>query len=134
MVELALGDNPKIQASNFEFALPKPSYTIDTLKKMKETFPSYQFSLIMGEDNLDHFHKWKDYEAILKGYPIWVYPRTGSDGTGFDRYPEVRKFQFPYLDISATRVRELLAEGKSVRYIVTDKAYEYILKNGLYVD
>lgn len=133
MVELALGDNPKIQASNFEFTLPKPSYTIDTLKKLKEVYPSYTFSLIMGEDNLDFFHKWKDYEAILNHYPIWVYPRVGSDGSGFDRYPQVLKFMFPYLDISATRVRELLAEGKSVRYIVTDAAYEYILKNNLYV-
>ncbi|MBK9449177.1 MAG: nicotinate-nucleotide adenylyltransferase [Bacteroidetes bacterium] len=132
MVEIALGNNDKIQASNFEFSLPKPSYTIDTLRKLKELHPGYTFSLIMGEDNLDHLHKWKEYEEILHHYPIWVYPRTGSDGSGFDRYPQVRKFSFPYLDISATRVRELLAERKSVRYIVTEKVYDYILKYGLY--
>lgn len=132
MVELALGNNQKILPSNFEFTLPKPSYTVDTLKRLKEVYPTYSFSLIMGEDNLDHLHKWKDYETILHGYPIWVYPRIGSDGSGFDRYPEARKFQFPYLDISATRVRELIGEGKSVRYIVTDRVYEYITKQGLY--
>ena len=115
MVEIALGNNDKIQASNFEFSLPKPSYTIDTLRKLKELHPGYTFSLIMGEANLDHLHKWKEY-----------------DGSGFDRYPQVRKFSFPYLDISATRVRELLAERKSVRYIVTEKVYDYILKYGLY--
>ncbi|MFN8398108.1 MAG: nicotinate (nicotinamide) nucleotide adenylyltransferase, partial [Bacteroidia bacterium] len=87
MVELALGNNQKILPSNFEFTLPKPSYTVDTLKRLKEVYPSYSFSLIMGEDNLDHLHKWKDYETILHGYPIWVYPRIGSDGSGFDRYP-----------------------------------------------
>ncbi|MFM2377267.1 MAG: nicotinate-nucleotide adenylyltransferase [Bacteroidota bacterium] len=132
MVELALGDNPKIQASNFEFSLPRPSYTIDTLRKLGEVYPTYRFSLIMGEDNLDHLHKWKEYEAILRQHPIWVYPRTGSDGSGISRYPEIKRFEFPCLDISATRVRELIAEGKSVRYIVTDAAYEYILKNNLY--
>jgi nicotinate-nucleotide adenylyltransferase len=132
MVELALGNHERIHASNFEFTLPRPSYTIDTLKKLKEQHPTYQFSLIMGEDNLDHLHKWKDYETILQSYPIWVYPRIGSDGSGFERYPEVRKFQFPYLDISATRVRELLAEGKAVRYVVTEKVYAYIQKHGLY--
>jgi nicotinate-nucleotide adenylyltransferase len=133
MVELAIGDNPRMQASNFEFTLPVPSYTVDTLEKLKTVHPGYSFSLIMGEDNLDHFHKWKRYEDLLRTYPIWVYPRVGSDGSGFDRYPEVRKFSFPYLDISATRVREMLAAGKSVRYIVTNEVYQYILSNRLYV-
>jgi nicotinate-nucleotide adenylyltransferase len=133
MAELAIGDNPRMQASNFEFTLPVPSYTIDTLEKLKGVHPGYTFSLIMGEDNLDHFHKWKRYEDLLRTYPIWVYPRVGSDGSGFDRYPEVRKFSFPYLDISATRVREMLAMGKSVRYIVTGEVYQYIMRNRLYV-
>jgi nicotinate-nucleotide adenylyltransferase len=132
MVELALGDHRDIEASNFEFTLPKPSYTIDTLQKLKETYPSYDFSLIMGEDNLDHLHKWKDFQEILHGWPIYCYPRSGSDGSGFAKYPRVQRFELPLLDISATYVRERIAAGKSVRFMVTERVSDYILKEGLY--
>jgi nicotinate-nucleotide adenylyltransferase len=134
MVELALNNHREIEASNFEFTLSKPSYTIDTLKKLEQAYPSYQFSLIMGEDNLDHLHKWKDYEAILAGWPIWCYPRLGSEGGGFEKYPQVKRFDFPFLDISATRVRELIAAGKSVQFLVTERVAEYIEKEGLYAN
>lgn len=132
MVELALGTHRDIEASNFEFTLPKPSYTIDTLLKLRQAYPGYQFSIIMGEDNLDHLHKWKDFQEILHGWPIHCYPRHGSDGLGFAKYPQVHKFELPLLDISATKVRELVAAGKSVRFMVTERVAEYIQKEGLY--
>ena len=132
MVELALEGNPKIQASNVEFMLEKPSFTIDTLIHLREKYPSYEFCILMGEDNLEHFHKWKNYEAILNYYPIYVYPRPGSPTGLFEKYPKVTPFNLPLLDISATRVRELIAEGKSARYVVHDAVLDYTEKNNLY--
>ncbi len=135
MVELATEENPRMQPSNVEFMLPKPSYTIDTLSHLAETMPSYEFSLIMGEDNLAHFHKWKNYEAILKYYRIFCYPRLGSEDNGhWERYPQVQRFELPYLDISATRIRRLVAEEKDVRYMVPAGAYEYLVRERFYAD
>ena len=132
MLELALDDNPDIEASNVEFILPKPSYTIDTLLHLRERMPSYEFALVMGEDNLEHFHKWKNYEAILKHYPIYCYPRLGSEGQHWEKYPQVKRFEMPYLDISATRIRNMVKENKDVRYLVPKGAYEYLVKEHLY--
>lgn len=134
MAELALEGNDEIEASNIEFVLPKPSYTIDTLTHLREKFPDYEFCLLMGEDNLKHFHKWKNYEAILKYYPIYVYPRLGYEGDHFEKYPDVIKFEMPYLDISATRIRNSLKEGKSVRYQVHDNVWKYLEEGNLYAD
>lgn len=132
MVELALDKHPNIEASNVEFILPKPSYTIDTLTHLREKFSSYEFSLIMGEDNLVHLHKWKNFEALLKYYPIYCYPRLGSDGNSFEKYPQVKRFEMPYLDISATRIRNMCKEDKSVRYLVPHGAFEYLEKERFY--
>lgn len=134
MVELAVEANPQIDASNVEFMLPKPSYTIDTLTHLKEKYPSYTFSLIMGEDNLVHLHKWKNFEALLKYYQIFCYPRLGSEGGFFEKYPQVTRFEMPYLDISATRIRKMIKAGKSVRYMVPEPAFDYLERNRLYAD
>lgn len=133
MVELATEDDPKIEPSNVEFVLPKPSYTIDTLLHLDQKLPSHQFSLIMGEDNLEHFHKWKNYEAILKHYPIYCYPRLGSEKQDhWDKYPQVIRFEMPYLDLSATRIREMIRSGQDVRYVVPHGAYDYLVKEQFY--
>lgn len=134
MVEMAIESHPDMSASNVEFMLSKPSFTVDTLLHLREKYPSYDFSLIMGEDNLDHLHKWKNFEAILNNYTIHCYPRIGSTGAGFAQYPQVNKFEMPYLDISATAIRSLLAEKKSTRFMVTEKVYDYIVKNQFYED
>lgn len=134
MVEKAVEENFKLRASNFEFFLSKPSYTIDTLTALAERYPKHEFSLIMGEDNLQHFHKWKNYEAILKYYQMYVYPRFGSDGSSFDKYPQITQFDLPFLDISATLIRNLIKEGKSVRYLVTDPVWKYLDEQGLYAN
>lgn len=134
MVELALGGHPEIHASNVEFLLPKPSYTIDTLLHLDEKYPSYDFSIIMGEDNLKHIHRWKNFEALLRHYPVHVYPRLGYEGNHFERYPQVSRFEMPLLDISATRMRNMLKEGKSIRYLTPDNVFHYIEENTLYGD
>lgn len=132
MVELAIGDNTGLMASNVEFSLPKPSYTIDTLRHLKKHFPAYEFALIMGEDNLESFHKWKDFEHILSENKIYCHPRNTGATPMRERYPQIEIFQLNLLDISATRVREMIASGKSVRYLVPDVVFQYIQKNGLY--
>lgn len=133
MVEAALEGNDRIQPSNVEFLLPKPSYTIDTLNHLRDKYPSYQFSLVMGADNLQQFTRWKAWESILEQYPIWVYPRGGKmPGSELDNHPSVHIFQAPLLDISATYIRQSIAQQQSIRYLVPDGTLEYIERTGLY--
>ena len=132
LVQLGIGDNPKIQASNVEFDLPKPFYTIDTLAFLKEKYPDRSFALIMGGDNLASLHLWKNYEQILAGYDIYVYKRPAYDVGELAAHPRVRICEAPLLDISATYIRECLRTGKSVRYLVPDAVWEYLESGKLY--
>ncbi len=126
LVQLAVEDNSALRVSNIEFGLPKPSYTIDTLVYLKEKYPDYAFSLIMGEDNLMHLHKWKNYEVLLKRYQIIVYPRPGYETNKFIDHPNVHRLEVPLLEISATYIRQRLKNGLSIRYLVPEKVYNYI--------
>lgn len=127
MVELAIGDNYRLRASDIEFNLPKPSYTIDTLVYLNEKHPTYDFSLIMGEDNLKHFHKWKNADQILERCQLVVYPRPGVGEIGeMKDHPRVTYIQAPLLDISATYIRECAKEGKSLQYLVPDAVADRI--------
>ena len=132
LAEIALEGQDKIMASNVEFSLPKPSYTIDTLTHLADQYRSYEFSLIMGQDNLQHLHKWKNHEAIIKYYPIYVYPRVGSEPSPYDHHDQVHFFEAPLLNISATYIRTLLKEGKSIKYLVPPGVEEALLQAGLY--
>ena len=132
MVELAVRDNDHFLASNVEFSLPKPSYTIDTLTHLTDTYRSYEFGLIMGGDNLKHFHKWKKASTILKYYSMYVYPRPGTSMDFQDKFPQVHVFEAPALSISATYIRNSVKEGKSIRYLVPEQVREYIIQNRLY--
>ncbi|MDX2250096.1 MAG: nicotinate (nicotinamide) nucleotide adenylyltransferase [Bacteroidia bacterium] len=132
MVELSVAGNIRLLASNVEFSLPKPSYTIDTLTHLADKYRSYKFSLIMGQDNLQFLHKWKNHEAILKYYRIFVYPRVGEIASQYDRHPNIHWFEAPLLNISATYIRQIIQEGKSVRYMVPDPVWEYIESSGIY--
>lgn len=132
LVNLAIGESASIKSSDVEFSLPKPSFTIDTLVYLSEKYPSYTFELIMGGDNLSSLHKWKNYELLLRDYPIHLYKRPG-DGT--NPYEEQGKFYYydaPLLDISATWIRKLLKERKSVRYYVPDSVFEYLSHTNMY--
>ena len=132
MVEMAVRNNDQFLASNIEFSLPKPSYTIDTLTYLADRYRSYEFALIMGQDNLIHLHKWKNYEAILKYYRIFVYPRGEAIEHELLQHENVELFKAPLLDISATFIRKTIQEGNSVRYLVPEEVNEYIEEEGIY--
>ncbi|RMG82841.1 MAG: nicotinate-nucleotide adenylyltransferase [Bacteroidetes bacterium] len=132
LVRLAIGDNPLLRASNIEFDLPKPSYTIDTLTYLKEKHPQHEFVLIMGGDNLGTLHKWKNYELILAHHEIYVYKRPHYDLGELSNHPHVRMFDAPLMEISASYVRKCIREGKSVQYLVPDAVFEYLETTTLY--
>ncbi|MEO0898055.1 MAG: nicotinate (nicotinamide) nucleotide adenylyltransferase [Bacteroidota bacterium] len=132
MVELAIGDHIDLQASNVEFSLPQPSYTIDTLTHLRDTYKSYEFALIMGQDNLQYLDRWKNYEAILNHYHIYVYPRTGAKESAFDQHERVTFFEAPMLDISASYLRGIIKDGKSISFMVKPEVESYIDKAGLF--
>ncbi len=125
LVQLATEDNPKLKVSNIEFGLPKPSYTIDTLAHLREKNPEHQFTLIMGGDNLISLPKWKNYELILRDYPILIYKRPNySSDSDLLTKGNITILDVPLLDISSTAIREMIKNGKSVQYLVPEKVYE----------
>lgn len=132
LVRLGIGDNPLLEASNVEFNLPKPSYTVDTLAYLKEKHPEKEFALIMGGDNLATLHLWKNYETILANHDIYVYKRPGVELGALSDHPRVRLCEAPMLDISATYIRECIRTGKSVRYLVPETVYEYLEGGNMY--
>ena len=132
LVQLAIGDNTLLRASNIEFSLPKPSYTIDTLAFLKEKHPDKQFVLIMGGDNLATIKKWKNYEILLRDYEIYLYKRPNYDLGEFGNHPNVRQFVAPMLDISATYIRQCIKAGKSVQYLLPDAVFEYLEASNFY--
>ncbi|MBK8347692.1 MAG: nicotinate-nucleotide adenylyltransferase [Saprospiraceae bacterium] len=132
LVQLAIGDNSKIRASNIEFTLPVPSYTIDTLTYLKEKYPKNEFSLIMGGDNLQSIEKWKNYEFLLANYTIYLYRRPGYDPGKYASHPNIKTMNVPMLDISATFIREAIKNGKSIQYLVPDAVYQYLENSTMY--
>jgi len=132
LLRLAIGDNTRLKASNIEFELPKPSYTIVTLTYLKEKYPDKEFALIMGGDNLATFHKWKNYEMILANHEIYVYKRPKVEVGKFAKHSAVRMFDAPMMDISASYIRQCRKEGKSVQYLVPDAVFECLESSSLY--
>lgn len=132
LVRLGIGDNPRLTASNVEFDLPKPSYTVDTLAFLREKHPEHEFALIMGGDNLATLHLWKNYEVLLEGYDIYVYDRPGIELGERAQHPRVHVCRAPLLDISATYIRESIRQRKSVQYLVPDAVFEYLEGSTMY--
>lgn len=132
LVRLAIGENPKIKASDIEFSLPVPSYTIDTLAYLNEKFADKEFSLIMGGDNLASLHKWKNYELILDKHDIYVYNRPGYELGELEDHKSIHVVEAPLLDISASFIRKQILEGKSIQYLVNDPVFEYLQENPIY--
>jgi nicotinate-nucleotide adenylyltransferase len=132
MVQLAIDDNNRLKASDIEFKLPVPSYTIDTLTYLKEKYPSHEFCLVMGEDNLYTLHKWKNAAELASGYPIYFYPRPGSkrpDSPLLDqilRTSEVHQVNAPRMDISGTFIRDGIKKGKDMSYFLPSAVWKYI--------
>ncbi len=135
MVFEALQDYPKLKPSKIEFNLPQPNYTINTLVHLDEEHgDEYQFSLIMGEDNLKSFHKWKNYETILENYSIHVYPRIseGKIDHRFQEHPKIHKVDAPIMEISSTFIRNKHKEGKNIRPLRPDAVWKYMDEMNFY--
>ena len=134
MVALSLKEYDKLKPCDIEFHLPQPNYTIDTLIHLEEKYPQHSFSLIMGEDNLKSFHKWKNYEYILANYPIYVYPRIseGDIPQSLINHPQITRINAPIIELSATFIREELKVGRNIRPLLPEKVWQYIDKLGLY--
>ncbi|SDD83357.1 nicotinate-nucleotide adenylyltransferase [Pricia antarctica] len=129
MVFEAVQDYPKLKPSKIEFNLPQPNYTVDTLVHLNEKYgEEYRFSLIMGEDNLKSFHKWKNYEVILEHHDIYVYPRIyeGQTGDVFDRHPKIHRVEAPIMEISSTFIRKNHKLGKNVRPLLPEPVWKYM--------
>ena len=126
IVKLAIQDIPYLHACDIEFSLPAPSYTIETLNELEKQYPNDEFSLILGADNIENFHKWKRYEEILKRYMLYVYPRSGG---GFEKiivHPHIVYLKAPLLPVSATEIRALLRQKKSVAEYLPAAVVQYI--------
>lgn len=133
LVNIAVEDNPEIKSSSIEFNLPRPSYTIDTLSHLSEKYPQHQFTLIMGSDNLASLHKWKNYELLLSNYTILIYTRPKfEESLPFTDHPAIRFCSAPLIDISSTYIREQIKMGKSIRYLVPEKVFEYLEGSRMY--
>lgn len=146
LVFLATEDYPKIKPSDIEFKLSQPNYTVNTLAHLQEKFPTHEFSLIMGEDNLKSLHKWKNHEVILQNHEIYVYPRIESNqiskedevipldekNSAFKNNPKIHFIDAPIVEISSTFIREGIKNKKNVRPLLPEKVWEYIDHNNLY--
>lgn len=132
LVRLAIENCPDLKASNIEFDLPKPSYTIDTLTYLNEAHPDKDFVLIMGGDNLGTLHKWKNYEQILNHYQIYVYQRPHYELGNLATHPAIKIFEAPLMQISASYIRKCIRGGHSIQYVVTQPVFEYINSSSLY--
>lgn len=138
MVQLAIGNDIKLKASDIEFKLPVPSYTVDTLAYLEEKFPAHKFCLIMGEDNLYTIHKWKNAEYLVRKYPIYVYPRPGTlkpESPLLNQIlalAKVKKVKAPLMDISGTFIRTSIKSGKNVSVFLTPPVWKYIKEMHFY--
>ena len=126
LVRLAVEEYPKFHASNFEFHLPRPSYMVNTLEKLREAHPDREFTLIIGADNWASFPRWKDADIIMAHHPLIIYPRPGYEIDESTLPANVRLVNTPLLEVSSTFIRESLKQGKDVRYFLHPKVWERI--------
>lgn len=130
LVKAAIADNFKLEVTDVEFHLPKPSYTIHTLAHLTEKHPGKEFKVMIGGDNLENFVKWKNHDQILTQFGLYVYPRPGVTNSALERHPNVKIIEAPQLEISATYIRNCIKHNKSIRYLVPEPVEQLIrLKN-----
>lgn len=134
MVYRATKDYDTLSPTDIEFNLPQPNYTINTLAYLEEKYPEYEFSLIMGEDNLKSFHKWKNYELIIKNYHMYVYPRLseGQIETQFDSHKKIHHVKAPIMELSSTFIRNSIKAGKNVKPMLPEHVWEYLDEMNFY--
>ena len=134
LVYKATEEYTKIKPSNIEFKLPQPNYTAHTLAHISDLYKNKQFCLIMGEDNLKSFHKWKNFETILEHHKIYVYPRIseGKIATQFDGHPKIYKIAAPIVQVSSTMIRNGIKDGKNIKPMLTKEVWSYIDEMNFY--
>lgn len=134
MVYRATKDYTKLKPSDIEFNLPQPNYTINTLAHLQEKYPNYEFALIMGEDNLKSFHKWKNYELILENHHLYVYPRISNQkvNTQFDAHKKIHAINAPIMELSSTFIRKAIKSGKNVQPMLPQHVWEYLDEMNFY--
>ena len=125
IIRAEVEDNIKLSVSDIEFYLPKPSYTIDTLIRLEEKYPENEFSIIIGADNLNTLHKWKNYKQILENYSVYVYPRNGFETQETHKNIQLIK-GVPQMEISASFIRKAIKSGKDVSCLIPEKSWKYI--------
>ena len=131
LIQSAIDGENKLRVSSVEFKLPKPSYTVDTLTYLAEKHPEHEFSIVMGSDGFQNLDKWKNYEVIVKNYPIYIYKRPGFEVVE-THGANIILLEAPLLEISSTRIRDLIREKKSIRFLVPDVVREEIEQNSYY--
>jgi len=132
MVNVAVEDEPAFKASNIEFHLPEPSYTIDTMDHLREQHPDRDFRLIAGADILPELRQWKEYERLLDLYSFFIYPRFSTAPTPFDQHPSIQWIPAPFIGISSSFIRIAIRDGKNMRHFLPEKVWRYIDEMGFY--
>jgi nicotinate-nucleotide adenylyltransferase len=125
MVELAISEDHRFRASDIEFRMPTPSYTIDTLARFAEKHPNHRFSIIMGSDGLPYFPKWKNADQIRKNYPRYVYPRPGFP-VEESNHENIKVVDAPQIEISSSFIRKAIAEGKDIRHFLPPQVWKFL--------
>jgi nicotinate-nucleotide adenylyltransferase len=125
MVKLAIENDTRLKASDIEFHLPRPSYTIDTLTYLTEKHPEHEFVILLGSDGLQNLAKWKNVAVLVKNHQLYVYSRPGFEAVN-TLNARMTIADAPLLEISSTHIRDMIKKGKSVRYLVPDKVLEEI--------
>ncbi len=131
IIRMEIEDNSKLQVSDIEFKMPQPSYTIDTLVRLKEQHPENKYALIMGADNLQNIQKWKNYEQILDDYAIYVFQRPGFTISEVHSNIHIVK-DVPQMEISASFIRNHIKKGRDISYLIPEKAWRYIDEMNFY--
>ena len=133
LVQRAIEGYPRFRASDFEFSMPRPSYTIYTLDALKARYPDHRFHLIIGSDNWQLFPRWYQHERILREHRLLVYPRPGYTVDPASLPSSVRLVEAPLFDISSTFIRQALAEGRDIRFFLHPAVYEELLQSGSFL-
>ena len=131
LVNVAIENDPFLKATDIEFHLPKPSYTIDTLTYLKEKYPQHEFSVIMGSDSLQNISQWKNYKTLLNDHRLYIFKRPGFDVLHYEG-ATIKIVDAPLLEISSTQIRQMIKERIPVRYMVTDAVSNEIESNNYY--
>ena len=124
MIEASIAGYPRFKASDFEFSLPRPSYTINTLQALQKKYPDRAFHLIMGADSWNSISMWKDFDVLVSKFPIIIYPRKGYDIEISDKYSNIKKVDAPLIEVSSTFIRQAIKEGKDIRYFLPEAIRE----------